>query len=75
MIAGHKGNAHFMTTDQLREEAAKADMGIDFEEAIEMAYDNIQVTAKFASKGVRAIEISLTESEIVHKTIGSDGNL
>lgn len=63
MIAGHKGNAHFMTTDQLREEAAKADMGIDFEEAIEMAYDNIQTTAKFVSKGVREIQIPKPFSE------------
>jgi hypothetical protein len=47
----------YMTTDQLRNEAAKGDMGIDFEEELEMVYENIQADAKQTVTGVRAISI------------------
>lgn len=56
-IAGKSKKTSFMTTDELRNHAAKADMGIDFEEELEMAYDNMQGDAGQACHGVRPIMI------------------
>lgn len=44
----------YQTPDKLRENSIK-DWGLEFEEAIEMAYENIQTTAKDAVKGVKLI--------------------
>ncbi len=44
----------YQTPYKLRKDSEK-DWGVDFEEAIEMAYENIQVTAKDAVKGVRVV--------------------
>lgn len=41
----------YMTPDQLRRDANK--IGLEFEEYIEMSYDNIQVEAERAIKGRR----------------------
>lgn len=45
----------YSTTAQLRRES-KGAWGLDYEEALEMAYENIQLTAKQALKGVKAID-------------------
>jgi soluble cytochrome b562 len=44
----------YQTPDKLRRDSEK-DWGVEFEEALEMAYENIQTTAKYAVKGVRAL--------------------
>lgn len=44
----------YQTPDQLRRDSEK-EYGLEFEEAIEYAYENIQCEAKSAVKGVRAI--------------------
>lgn len=45
----------YQTPDQLRKNSEKM-WGVDYEEALEMAYENIQQLAKDASKGVRLIQ-------------------
>lgn len=44
----------YQTSVQLRRES-EGDYGLDFEEALEMAYDNLQSEASRASKGVKSI--------------------
>lgn len=44
--------AKYDTVDRLRKHSLN-DWGVDFEEAIEMAYENIQAEAKRATHGVR----------------------
>jgi soluble cytochrome b562 len=44
----------YQTPDKLHRDSKK-DWGVEFEEALEMAYENIQSTAKYAVKGVRAL--------------------
>ena len=44
----------YKTPTQLRRNSQN-DWGLDFDEAIEMAYENMQVTAKSACKGVKYI--------------------
>jgi hypothetical protein len=44
----------YMTPAQLRK-SSRGDYGLDFDEAIEMSYDNIQNDAKYAIKGVRSL--------------------
>ncbi len=44
----------YQTPNKLRSDSEK-DWGVEFEEAIEMAYENIQQTAKSAVKGIRAV--------------------
>ena len=46
---------NYQTPDKLRKDD-KNGFGLDFEEAIAMAYENIQETAKFAVKHVRIIK-------------------
>jgi len=47
----HRIANHYETSEQIRE-AAEDSLCLDFEEDIEMAYDNIQVEALFAIQGV-----------------------
>lgn len=47
----------YMTTEQLRKNSEKL-YGLDFEECIEMTYDNIQADAKHAVKGVKEIKLN-----------------
>lgn len=56
----------FMSTDQLRNEAAKGDMGIDFEEELEMAYENMQADAKETVTGIKPLK--LVSSELTTNT-------
>ena len=44
----------YQTPDQLRRNAEK-EYGLDYEESLEYAYENIQSLAKSATKGVRII--------------------
>lgn len=44
----------YQTTKQLRKDSEK-DWGLDFDEAIEMAYENIQLEAAFACKNVKPL--------------------
>jgi soluble cytochrome b562 len=44
----------YQTPDKLRRDSEK-DWGLEFEEALEISYENIQSTAKYAVKGVRAL--------------------
>ena len=46
---------HYQTPAQLRKDSAK-DFGLDFDEAIEMAYENIQSEATVACKGVKQLQ-------------------
>jgi len=46
----------YQTPDKMRKDSNK-DWGLSFEEAIEMAYENIQDEAKFGVKGVRKLNI------------------
>jgi hypothetical protein len=57
----------YMTTDQLRNDAAKGDMGIDYEEELEMAYENMQADAKQAVTGIKEIKLTGSELEAKHK--------
>lgn len=45
----------YSTPKQLRKSSEK-DFGIDYEEALEMAYENIQILAQKVTKGVKIIE-------------------
>lgn len=47
----------FQSTDQLREDCNE-DYGLDYEECLEMAYENIQYLAEQTSKGIRKININ-----------------
>lgn len=47
---------NYQTPAQLRRDSQK-EYGIDFEESIEMAYENIQETAKKGYKGVKEIVV------------------
>lgn len=68
-IAGIGNNGRYMTPAQIKRDAEK-NHGLDYEEELEMVYENIQGEARVAGSGVRAIEIPVTESEIIHKAIG-----
>lgn len=48
----------YASTDRLHRTAEK-EYGVSGSEAIEMAYENIQATAKFGVKGVKAIKVQL----------------
>lgn len=45
----------YQTPDQLRRNAER-DFGLDYEEALEYSYENIQHEAKAASRGVRRVK-------------------
>ena len=44
----------YMTTNQIRKQSEK-DYGLDYGEALEMAYENVQSIAKEAVKGVKSV--------------------
>jgi len=44
----------YQSTGKLRKDSEK-DWGLEYEEALEMAYENIQETAKFSVKGIKKI--------------------
>lgn len=46
----------YQTPDQIRKSSEK-EYGLDFDEAIEYAYDNIQGTAKAACSGVSPLKV------------------
>jgi hypothetical protein len=46
----------YETVDKLRRDSEK-EWGIDFDEALEMAYENMQNTAKYAVKNIRNIKL------------------
>lgn len=47
----------YMTPEQLRKECKKGyGAGVSYEEAIEMSYENIQIEAEAAVKGVRVVK-------------------
>lgn len=46
----------FQTPQQLLK-SAKKDLGLDYEEALEMAYENIKEIAKNAVRGVKKIRV------------------
>ena len=46
-------SVNYATPDQLRR--GRGSFGLDYQEAMEMAYENIQILAKQAVKNVRAI--------------------
>jgi len=50
-----KISKEYMTSEQLRNKSEKM-YGLEFEECIEMSYDNIQEDAKFAIRNVRPIQ-------------------
>ena len=52
----------YMSSQKLRKES-EGEYGLEFEESIEMAYDNIQGEAKSAVKGVKEIKILETKPE------------
>lgn len=55
-IAGTSKNTRYMTPDQLRRDAER-NTGLDFEEEIEMAYENMQSDAKQTSSGIKPIKL------------------
>lgn len=44
----------YSTTSQLKKES-RSDYGLDYEEVLEMAYENMQGEARLAVRGVKAI--------------------
>jgi hypothetical protein len=46
----------YMSSQKLRKES-EGEYGLEFEEAIEMAYENVQSEAKAAVKGVKEIKL------------------
>ena len=50
----------YSTPAQIQKES-KGAFGLDYEEALEMAYENIQNDAKFACYGVKPIPVTITE--------------
>lgn len=51
----------YQTPAQLRKNSEK-EYGLDYEESLEMAYENIQGEAAFAAKGVKPIPVMITEA-------------
>ena len=47
----------YQTTDQLRRNS-ESQYGLEYEEALEMAYENIQVEARAETRGVKYIVIA-----------------
>lgn len=52
MYDAMKEITRYQTTNQFRK-GSNSDWGLDYEEALEMAYENIQETAKRAVKGLK----------------------
>lgn len=53
----------YMTSEQLRAKSEKM-YGLEFEECIEMVYDNIQEDAKFAIKGIKPYPNEINQKEL-----------
>jgi hypothetical protein len=49
-----KISKEYQSTDQLRRNCERQ-YGLDFEECIEMVYDNIQAEARISVKGIKAL--------------------
>lgn len=56
MLIGLKRIATYQTPAQLRKES-QSQYGLDFEEAIEYAYENMQTEAKNWKKGIKPIQL------------------
>lgn len=52
----------YMTPDQLRENCEK-EYGLEYEEALEMSYENLQLIAEQSVKGIKTMKIGITESK------------
>lgn len=70
----------YQTPSQIRR-TSERDYGLEYDEAIEMIYENIQEEARHASKGVRSIELTAkssspkkTKSETIENTTTSKNN-
>lgn len=57
----------YQTPAQLRK-GSKDRWGLDYEECLEMAYENIQQLAKEATKNVRRFELKLPQSTKIQTT-------
>ena len=55
MLATLRRISKYQSTNQLRRDSQK-DYGLDYEEALEYAYENIQSEAKAGCKGIRTIK-------------------
>lgn len=62
-IAGKSKWTNYMTTEQLRRGAEK-DGFMEFEEVIEMTYENIQGDAWSAIRGVRSVQEAKPKTEV-----------
>lgn len=56
-IALIKIHKNYMTPAQIERNSPKG-MGLDYAEALEMAYENIQDVAKRSSKGIKEIKLT-----------------
>jgi hypothetical protein len=66
-ISGHrKSSSFFMTPDQLRKSQEVKGGFMDYEEVLEMAYDNIQCVAKDVIRGIRPISSKPKEVNSAH---------
>lgn len=55
MLNALKTIGQYQSPDKLRKDSSK-DWGLDYPEALEMSYENIQETAKTASKNIRPLK-------------------
>lgn len=55
MVSSLKAIRNYQTPSQLRKNSEK-DWGLEYTEALEMSYENIQEEAKYALKGVSIIK-------------------
>jgi len=55
MVSSLKAIKNYQTPSQLRKNSGK-DWGLEYTEALEMSYENIQEEAKYALKGVSIIK-------------------
>jgi hypothetical protein len=73
-ISGHpKANCTFMTPDQIRRSKEVKGGFMEYEEVLEMSYDNIQRVAKDVIRGVAPIVTKPKETNSAHSfTEGAD---
>lgn len=55
----------YQTPSQLKKNS-RNQYGLDYEEALEMAYENIQLSAKAAIKGIKEVTEPLPASNVVY---------
>ena len=53
--------ASYQSPDRMRQSSQK-DWGVDYEECLEMAYENLQQEARIATKGLRLPKAALAQS-------------